>query len=402
MNASQQLDYDAFIRQELGADIDRFSATLQAQGKSLADMYLVAVHPWQWQRIVSARFHRELAQQEIIWLGQGGDSYRPQQSIRSLANQTSPAKCYLKLSLSITNTSTSRILAGHTVLNGPIVTDWLKALVAGNDYARQLDFIILGEILGVTFNYQQLPDTRRAPAYGVMGAIWRESLRPSLRDKEDAVPCNGLCHLDQDGTPLIDPWIARHGLRDWTRQFLKVTVEPIIHMLFAEGVAMESHAQNIVLLHQNGWPTRIALKDFHDGVRFSPAHLAKPELSPALVPVPESHARINRNSFILTDDLEAVRDFTCDAFFFICLAEQAIFMQRHYQLEEEVFWAMTADIIIAYQQTHPEHGSRYAAFDVFGPSFKVEELTKRRLLGDSEPRFRAVPNPLHNFRPASC
>lgn len=48
---------------------------------------------------------------------------------------------------------------------------------------------------------------------------------------------------------------------------------------FAEGIATESHGQNIILVHKQGWPTRVLLKDFHDGVRYSPAHLAHPELA---------------------------------------------------------------------------------------------------------------------------
>ena len=34
----------------------------------------------------------------------------------------------------------------------------------------------------------------------------------------------------------------------------------MIHMLYYHGIAFESHAQNMMLIHENGWPTRIALK----------------------------------------------------------------------------------------------------------------------------------------------
>lgn len=391
------------VRHELGeAEYGRFAALLARQDKSIEDYLLLPVHPWQWQQRIATLFHAELAAGDIVALGPGRDSYRAQQSIRTLANHSAPDKAYVKLSLSITNTSTSRILAAHTVMNGPIVTDWLHGLLAQDAYARELDFVILGEVLGVSFDYDRLPEQRKARAYGILGAIWRESLHRHLRQGEAAVPFNGLCHVDESGRPLIDPWIARHGVRAWTEHLLQVTVSPIIHMLLAHGIGMESHAQNIVLIHQDGWPARIALKDFHDGVRYSPRHLAQPELAPELVPVPASHARINRNSFIVTDDLDAVRDFSCDAFFFICMAETAIFLARHYALPETEFWAMTARLIRSYQQRHPQHAERFRAFDVFAPTFQVEELTKRRLLGDSEPRFRQVPNPLHPFRDAPC
>lgn len=60
---------------------------------------------------------------------------------------------------------------------------------------------------------------------------------------------------------------------------------------FAEGIATESHGQNIILVHKQGWPTRVLLKDFHDGVRYSPAHLAHPELAPELDQLPPEHAK---------------------------------------------------------------------------------------------------------------
>lgn len=402
VNQSAHTSYAEMIEQELGEqEYRRFAALLEQDGRAIGDYLLMPVHPWQWRQRIATVFHAELASGEIVALGAGHDNYRAQQSIRTLANLSDQDKAYVKLSLSITNTSTSRILAAHTVMNGPIVTDWLHGLIRHDPYAQELDFVILGEVLGVSFDYDTLPEPRKARAYGSLGAIWRDSLHRHLREGEAAVPFNGLCHLDESGLPLIDPWIARHGVRAWTERLLQVTVNPIIHMLLGHGVGMESHAQNIALIHQDGWPARIALKDFHDGVRFSPQHLAQPELAPRLVPVPASHARINRNSFIVTDDLDAVRDFSCDAFFFICMAETAIFLARHYALPEHEFWAMTAQVVRLYQQRHPQHAERFSAFDVFAPSFQVEELTKRRLLGDSEPRFRQAPNPLHAFKNAT-
>lgn len=403
MNQSARIEYRTFIRHELGEpDYRRFTALLHRKDKNIEDYWLLPVHPWQWQERIASLFHPELVKQDIVWLGTGRDRYRAQQSIRTLANSGARQKAYVKLSLSITNTSTSRILAAHTVMNGPIVTDWLQDLIDRDSYAKELDFVILGEVLGISYDYDPMPESRKSKAYGTLGAIWRESLHRYLRRRESAAPFNGLCHVEAGGRPLIDPWVQQHGLRAWTQRLLHVTVSPIIHMLFAHGIGMESHAQNIMLIHDEGWPARIALKDFHDGVRFSARHLTHPERCPALVPVPASHARINRNSFIRTDDPDAVRDFSCDSFFFICLAELAIFLARHYQLPERDFWSMTAKVIRDYQARHPQHEARFKAFDVFSENFQVEELAKRRLLGDSEPRFKKVPNPLHAFRPSPC
>lgn len=400
---SQHLDFAAFIEQEAG----ELAGELSRRGLAAEDYWLIPVHPWQWQNVIQPGFYPELSRGELIHLGTSADRYLAQQSIRTLANASAKQRPYVKLAMSMTNTSSTRILARHTVMNGPIITDWLQQLIASDATARDLDFVILGEVAGVSFDYDQLPATRMPQLYGTLGAIWRESIHAYLREDEQAVPFNGLSHVENryapgEQRPFIDAWIARYGLEAWTRQLLQVAVTPVIHMLYAEGIGMESHGQNIVLIVKQGWPQRIALKDFHDGVRYSPAHLARPELCPTLVPLPASHAKLNRNSFILTDDVDAVRDFSCDCFFFIALGELAIFLDQQYRLEQSRFWQLTAEVIHAYQQAHPQHRQRYALFDVFAPTYEVEELTKRRLLGDGERRFKSVVNPLHRYRPHAC
>lgn len=367
------------------------------------EVVLMPVHPWQWENALVSALYPELASGEIVLLGEGETAYTAQQSIRTLAPQDTHQP-YLKLAMSITNTSSTRILARHTVTNAPIITQWLQRLIATDETARSVGFVILGEVAGVALDERAFPSARYHDVYGKVGAIWRQNVGEFLADGEQAVPFNGLSQFTRDAegepaSPFIAPWVERHGLDAWSRQLVHVATLPIIHLLFAEGVGMESHGQNIVVIHRDGWPVRVALKDFHDGVRFSPSHLARPELAPALEPVPERHAALNRNSFIVTDDPHAVRDYSCDAFFFIALAEMAIFLQRHFGLDESRFWAMAAAEIKAYQRAHPQHGERYRCFDVFAPWWEVEALTRRRLFGDDDPQVKHVPNPLAAFAP---
>ncbi|WP_240724637.1 IucA/IucC family protein [Halomonas borealis] len=382
------------------ASLDDYLARHQLARDEVVPM---PVHPWQWENALVPALYPELASGEIAVLGEGEATYTAQQSIRTLAPGESE-KPYLKLAMSITNTSSTRILARHTVTNGPIITQWLQGLIDTDATARGAGFVILGEVAGVALDERAFSEARYDDVYGQVGAIWRQNIGDFLEGGEGAVPFNGLSQFSRDvegepDGPFIAPWVARHGLEAWTRQLVRVATLPIIHLLFAEGVGMESHGQNIVVIHRDGWPLRVALKDFHDGVRFSTAHLARPELAPALAPVPERHAALNRNSFIVTDDPEAVRDYSCDAFFFIALAEMAIFLQRHFGLAESRFWAMTAEEITAYQRAHPQHAERYRCFDVFAPQWEVEALTRRRLFGDEAPQIKHVPNPLAAFAP---
>jgi siderophore synthetase component len=95
--------------------------------------------------------------------------------------------------------------------------------------------------------------------YGVLGTIWRESIHAYLQPQEEAVPFNAVTHVEVNGRPFIDGWVKEHGIERWLERYIEVSVVPLIHMLYAHGIALESHAQNMILVHENGFPKRLAL-----------------------------------------------------------------------------------------------------------------------------------------------
>lgn len=398
-NHSIHIETEAFFKEQLNAqDLIQFQQQLDKQTQNAAEYVWIPVHPWQWENHLISIFAEEIADQDIIYLGHSQDRYLAQQSLRTVTNLQHPEKPYIKLSMSLTNTSSSRVLAKHTVMNGPIITDWLQRLIDQSETARQLDFAVLREVYGLSVDFTRLPASHAQQAYGTIGCLWRESVHQYLREGEDAIPLNGVSHIQKDGQALIAPWLQHYGVEQWTRQLLKVVITPLIHLLFAEGIATESHGQNIILVHQQGWPTRVLLKDFHDGVRYSPAHLAHPELAPELDQLPPEHAKTNSMSFILTDDLDGIRDFSCACLFFVALTDIAIFLNQTYSVAEQDFWQWAAEVIQEYQQQHPEHHQRYQIFDVFAEKLRIESLTKRRLFGDGRIQIKFVDNPLAPFK----
>lgn len=398
-NHSSHIETEAFFKEQLNAqDLIQFQQQLDKQTQNAAEYVWIPVHPWQWENHLISIFAEEIADQDIIYLGHSQDRYLAQQSLRTVTNLQHPEKPYIKLSMSLTNTSSSRVLAKHTVMNGPIITDWLQRLIDQSETARQLDFAVLREVYGLSVDFTRLPASHAQQAYGTIGCLWRESVHQYLREGEDAIPLNGVSHIQKDGQALIAPWLQHYGVEQWTRQLLKVVITPLIHLLFAEGIATESHGQNIILVHQQGWPTRVLLKDFHDGVRYSPAHLAHPELAPELDQLPPEHAKTNSMSFILTDDLDGIRDFSCACLFFVALTDIAIFLNQTYSVAEQDFWQWAAEVIQDYQEKHPEHHQRYQIFDVFAEKLRIESLTKRRLFGDGRIQIKFVDNPLAPFK----
>ena len=385
---------DSFVTDQLGpATAEAFHQAIRRAGGDPQDYELVPVHPWQWRERLSQTMAAELRTGDLLVLGEDPAPLRPQQSIRTLSYVDSPGRAYLKLSLSIVNTSTSRVLAPHTVGNAPRISDWLKAVVSDDPYLRDSQrLIVLGEVAGTSVEPREAPALLQEDTYGSLACIWRENLKPHLTAEERAVPFNGLISRELDGTPLIDPWVRAHGVRQWVDDLLEVSLLPLVHLLQGHGIALESHAQNMALIHVDGRPARLAVKDFHDGVRFSRPLLARPELCPELAGTPAHH--VNRNSFIETDDLDLVADYLLDALLFVNLGELSLFLADQYGFDEREFWAAARRAVRGYQQRFPELAERFAALDVFKPSIDVEKLTTRRLLPDTELRLHAKPNPL--------
>lgn len=372
------------------------------------DYCLIPAHPWQWQNTLIQALQPLLATQEVIYLGRAGHQYRAQQSIRSLTmlgnadddvnrdTDASNNKAYLKLSMHLINTSSTRILAKHTVMNAAVVTTWLNQLIAEDQTAQALSIAFLGETVGVSLDHEALRTRgyQHPDMYGGLAAIWRENVSQYLSKGQTAFPLNGVSYVNADGSHLIAPWLDKYGVETWIAQLIKVTVTPLLHILFGYGVALECHAQNIVLVHQNGYPIKVLLKDLHDGVRYSPEHLTQQHLRPDFYSLPPAHAALNRGSFIETEDTDGIRDMTVACLFFVALSDIAIFMQTHYNYSEMAFWQQVADCVTDYQTSHPEHQIRFDLFDVFAEQTRIESLAKRRLFGDKAFPIKYINNPL--------
>lgn len=423
-NTAANIDIDEWIKDYV--DMDKFAAlhdklnhiltttSEQSENEAIvananidvkANAYgLIPAHPWQWQNTLILALQPLIKTQDVIYLGSTGNQYRAQQSIRSLS-MLQEDKAYLKLSMHLMNTSSTRILAKHTVMNAAIVTKWLNQLVAEDATAQALSIAFLGETVGISLDHEVLQERgyQNPHIYGGLGAIWRENVSGYLSSNQTAFPLNGVSYVNTDDSILIDPWIRKYGIEAWTAQLIKVTVAPILHLLFGHGVALECHAQNIVLVHEAGFPIKVLLKDLHDGVRYSPKHLTRQELIPNFHSLPAVHAALNRGSFIETDDTDGIRDMTVACLFFVAFADIAIFMQTHYHYPETEFWQQVSDCVTEYQSRHPEHEARFELFDVFAPQTRIESLAKRRLFGDQVFPIKYINNPLAKRRAhASC
>ncbi len=191
---SARLREPAFLREQLSpATVEQFHQRIRRAGADPVHYTLVPAHPWQWRERISRAFATPLHNRELIVLGDDPHTHLAQQSIRTLACRDVPGRAYLKLSLSIVNTSTSRVLAPHTVGNAPRISDWLQEVLAGDPYLRdELRLILLGEVMDVAVDPAPVSELVYEDTYGALACIWRENLHPHLAPEEQAVPFTGL------------------------------------------------------------------------------------------------------------------------------------------------------------------------------------------------------------------
>jgi 2-[(L-alanin-3-ylcarbamoyl)methyl]-3-(2-aminoethylcarbamoyl)-2-hydroxypropanoate synthase len=395
---SDDTSLEAIYREHLTEeDRGRFADVLRFQGCDPNQYVLMPVHPWQLEHRIPSDFAPQIMNKDIVIAGATDSPYRAQQSIRSLSHRGNSGAAYIKLALSITNTSTSRILAHHTTQNAAMISNWLNRIIGNDELLQQERFNILREVMGMSFRYEELPSIQYRGAYGTLGTIYRENVSTYLTEQEEAWPLNALMLIQRNGEPFIRKAIEQYGIERWSDALIRTVTLPIIHLLYAHGIALESHAQNIILVTENGFPTRIIVKDLHDGVRYAPDKLLYPDWAPKLNPEPETHRKFNRYSFIQAESAADVRDYTYDAFFFICMTDICFTLEK-FGLSESDFWRKCAQVIVSYQQQFPQYNDRFELFDLFDENGLIEEMTKRRIYGDRELYFRKASNPLRLAR----
>ncbi|HDR7783087.1 TPA: siderophore biosynthesis protein [Bacillus wiedmannii] len=386
--------YDNILKGEIGEHtLEVYMEQIHSAGCDSKQYVFIPVHPWQWENFIIPNYADHLQDKNIIYLGKSEDDYCAQQSMRTLRNVTNPKRPYVKLSLNILNTSTLRTLKPYSVVSAPAISNWLSDVVSQDSYLRDKSrIILLKEFSSVTY------DTNKKATYGSLGCIWRESVHKYLNEKEDAVPFNGLYAKEKDGTPVIDAWLNKYGIENWLRLLIQKAIIPVIHLVVEHGIALESHGQNMILVHKEGLPVRIALKDFHEGLEFYRPFLKEMNKCPDFTKMHKTYADGKMNDFFEMDRIECLQEMVLDALFLFNVGELAFVLADEYDWKEESFWIIVVEEIENHFRKYPHLKDRFESIQLYTPTFYAEQLTKRRLYMDVESLVHEVPNPLYRAR----
>ncbi|UPQ89498.1 IucA/IucC family protein [Vibrio sinaloensis] len=340
-------------------DIRQLDSTLAAYNVDINDYHYLPVHPWQWNNKLSILFVRELATKQLVYLGEAGDEFAPQLSLRTLSNVTRPQNYDIKLPLTIMNTSCYRGIPGRYILAGPSASDWIDsvfktdALLVDKQaevlqepaaaFAEQADYALLAN---APYRYHEL-----------LGVIWRESAVSKLKSNQHAILMAALMETDLNGQPLIAEYIQASGLSidTWLTQLFDAVVIPYYHLLCKYGVSLIAHGQNVTLVLENNVPKRILLKDFQGDMRLVSSDY--PEQSSLDKRVKEVTVRLDES--LIIHDLQTGHFVTTLRFISPLVAKLGF--------SEQQFYRLLGDRLKAYMATHSEYQHRFEQFDLFKP-----------------------------------
>ncbi|AHD02099.1 IucA/IucC family protein [Leisingera methylohalidivorans] len=370
----QSLPDKDFWPQELGtAEWDRITALADQQDAPLQDFRLLPLHPWQAARLQDDPLFQDWCRTgRAVQIGPVGDPYRATQSVRTLMNADTPQRAHVKTAMAMRNTSSLRTFIPATVAIAPAISRWLADVLAGDPlFATRYRLTLLPEYAGIIAG-------RGTALDGHLAAIWRQSPESLGLAGDRMMPFNGLALTEPDGTPLIAPWIDRHGLDPWLDQLIEVAVLPVWHLMVAHGIGLEAHGQNLILQHDNGWPAGLIARDFHDGVEYVDALLSRPGLCPDLAQIDPIYADAPLDDYHKLSAPDGLRELVMDTLFVFNLADLSDLLQRRYGLAETAFWRRVRARLDRYAA---EHGleARQAALAPFAPKIHAESLITRKI-----------------------
>ncbi len=244
------------------------------------DYKLLCVHPWQWDQYVAVQFQEELVCGKLIDLGCLGKEYTPQASLRTLSPVT-PGKYDLKLSLSILNTSCVRGIPTKYIETGHAVSEALEEIIAA-DPELGARVSVLKEVHAVKVRHAHFDGLAASPYRykELLGCVWRENVETKLSPGELALPTGALLFKSGDES-LVAELMATSGLAPaaWVESYFRAVVLPLYHLQLEHGLGLVSHGQNTILVHRQGVPERLIVKDFHGDLRIASTskHAARTE-----------------------------------------------------------------------------------------------------------------------------
>jgi siderophore synthetase component len=373
------LSNEQVVREQLGeGGWSELRRRLDRHGDAPGDVTLVPVHPWQWRQRVAVLHAADLASGALVDLGElgpDGPRYLPQQSIRTLVDVDHPQRRYVKVALSILNTSVYRGIPRARALVAPMLSRWFCGLVADDPYLRETGLVLLGEVASASVAHPAFEAVPQVPYQHteMLGCIWREPVDDHLAPGERAIPMTALLHRDPAGVSVVEVLVERSGLDvgAWVDRLHEISLPPLAHVLYRYGAAFSPHAQNCMVVLRDDVPVRLVVKDFVDDAMVSSDPI--PELADLPADVADALGG-GLEAMLLTQWVQGG--------LLVCVHRYlAEILSERTGLPERRFWQSAATALSRYQARFADElAGRYALFELDAPAFVKLCLNRVRML----------------------
>lgn len=235
---------------------------------------LLPVHPWQAEYLLDQP-HVEAALEDgtLEHIGALGPTFYPTSSVRTLYSPTT--EFMVKSSLNVKITNSVRTNKRPELQRGIAVSELLETELGTQLRERFPAFDVVRDPAYLTLDL----GSGRESGFEV---VLREN---PFRDGHETgvTPVVALCqdhvhsthltgHSDRDGPrsqldTLIRSLADREGRdtaavsEEWFRQYLAISVRPVLWLYLTHGVGLEAHQQNSVLAMEEGYPDRFYYRD---------------------------------------------------------------------------------------------------------------------------------------------
>ncbi|CAL2064049.1 IucA/IucC family siderophore biosynthesis protein [Tenacibaculum sp. 190524A05c] len=391
-------DYDNLLCSELGEEkVYEFSQIIKDMDLDINNYLFMPVHPWQWTNKITHVFAADIAQKNIVFVGESEDEYSAQQSIRTLFNVTNPEKLYTKGALSILNMGFMRGLSPYYMKSTPPITTWITDLLSEDPYLLNNGFTMLGEVATMGYHnhyYEVLGKTN--PHNKMLSALWRESPFTKISSNQCVLTMAALLHLDSEDNSLLASLIENspYGATTWIKHYLRAYLSPLLHCFYQYEFVFMPHGENLIMVLEEHTPVYVLMKDITEEVIVFNTKMELPE-------------HVDRLFTETTDTMKVLSIFT-DVFdcFFRFMAAQ---LDTQIGFSEHNFWQLVAECIYEYQDEFPQFKEKYERYDLFVDEFdrcclnRLQLGNTKQMLDLADPieslkLVGTLENPLAKFR----
>ncbi len=389
---SEEIHYLQILNNVLGESEVR--SLTRKLGEESNRYWLVAVHPWQYQRFLTGQYASLFANKTIIDLGELGPAWYAQQSIRTLSSSSQDVGFDAKTALSILNTSCYRGIPGKFIVQGPKLSAWLKQLANEDSTLKSCGLHVQQEVAGFYCPHPYQSQIEQGPYryQEMLGCIWRERAEHILSVRQRPITMAALMQTDLHGEPLIGALIKKSAIdiEPWLEKLFFHVVIPVYHLMCRYGVGLVAHGQNITLVLEDHQPAGCIIKDFHGDLRivdqdFMELDSLAPEIRDTLTRLPANY---------LIHDLLTGHFVTVLRFISPKIAALG--------LSEIQFYRLLKQVINTYQAQHPHLSDRFTQFNLLTPDINKVCINRVRFkigYGDSDERplpdiGKPIKNPL--------